>query len=201
MTAGGGGLPSVGPFASHDVHFVVIRSPYDISRHLEQGRWGRKEAASTDGAPVLVTAHAIAVVERRDDARELDAGVGTILIGAHIGASASLPLVGAVQVDIELFGSPECVATGDTYFQLRSESAVGTPVEVGLDVEVVRLIENAVERQVERIGVRTWRELKVGGSEYTRSVDIGRRLLEIVVVEELAGSHSEVLQNDTRSDG
>ena len=69
--------------------------------------------------------------------------VGTVLIGASATSAPSLPLVGAVQVDIQLLAGPESIAAGDAQPGLRAVAAVGASVEDGLYVEIVRLIEYA----------------------------------------------------------
>ena len=146
-------LPAVGPLAAYDVHLVVFGPVDDVGRHLGDGPrrgielLGALEAAVL-GAPCTLPD------EGGQNAWKLHRGIGTILVGAHVGgAAAGLPFVGAVQVDVQFLAATEGVAAGDTHLQLRSHASDGAVDEVGLHVEVVGLVEGAVQRQVERVAV------------------------------------------------
>ena len=62
-----------------------------------------------------------------------------------------LPVEGTIEVDVEFLASPECVALGETHYHLRTHSSVGLTLEVGLHIEVVWLVEDAVQRKVEGV--------------------------------------------------
>ena len=55
--------------------------------------------------------------------------------------------------------------------------------EAGLHVEIVKLIERAVQLHVERVGARTWRKHEVGAAEDTCRVDFLGRLQVVIVAE------------------
>ena len=89
------GLPAIGPLACYDAHLVIFRPIDDISRYLGKSGGGRIKLTA-DGTPVLIPANAVAVVERCDDARELERDVSTILIVAVMTVARVLPLVGTM---------------------------------------------------------------------------------------------------------
>ena len=111
-----------------------------------------------------------------------------------------LPLVGAVEIDVEFLATTEEVAAGETDLRLGTVTATGTSDDVGLDIEVVGLLEYAVQEQVEGVCTLTWGELEIGRGEYTRGVDLVSRLEVVVITELLSRTESEVLQNDIRTD-
>ena len=96
MTAGGCGLPTVGPLAAGHMHTVVVWTLHDVERQLCQGGRCGIWSATAYATAVFVAAHSVAVVEGRNDTRKLDGGIGTILIGGRVLASTMLPFVGAV---------------------------------------------------------------------------------------------------------
>ena len=58
-----------------------------------------------------------------------------------------------MQVDVEFLCSTEGVATGETHTGLRTVAATGTAYSVGLEIEVIGFIEDAVQQQVERVAL------------------------------------------------
>ena len=93
MLACGRRLPAVSPLTCDNVHLVVFRAAYNVGRHFCIGGGCREETTATDAAPVLISAYTVAIVEWCNDAWELDADIGTILISGTVSTMASLPLV------------------------------------------------------------------------------------------------------------
>ena len=162
MAAGGCGLPAVGPFTTGHVHTVVVWTLYDVERHFRQSGRSGVGSATTDGTAVFVTADTFAVVEGGKDTRELDGGIGTILVGGRILASTMLPLVGAVEVDIEFLSATEEVTAGETNLHLWTIATTGASDGVGFKVEVVGLLKYAVQHKVKGVGACTRREQEIG---------------------------------------
>ena len=182
------------------MHVVIVRTPYEVGRSFRIGDGGGIGPTTRDAAPVFVTTYTVAVIEGCDDAWEFDGDVGTILVGVGVVATAMLPLVGAVQVNVEFLSASEEVAAGETDLRLGTVTATGTSDDVGLDIEVVGLLEYSVQEQVEGVWTQTWGELEIGRGEYTRGVDLVSRLEVVVITELLSRTESEVLQNDIRTD-
>ena len=105
-----------------------------------------------------------------------------------------------MQVDVELLGSLEGVALGETHPHLRAVAPYGAGIEVGFEVEVVGFVERAVHPQVKRIGIPGCK-LEVDGREYACGVDLGHRFLVLLEAEQLAWAQSHVLQHHTWADG
>ena len=162
-------LPAVGPLAAGDVHAVVLRTDNDVRRQLGQRRWRREEAASRPA--VLSPAYLVAIVERRQDAWELQRDVATVLVVVHPLAAAELPFVVAVQVDVEVLAAVEGVVLRETHLHLRAVAPDGAPVEVGLVVEVVGLVQGAGHLHVEGVVV-AGRELEVDAREDACAVQL-----------------------------
>ena len=59
-----------------------------------------------------------------------------------------------MDVDVDFLASSEGIAACDTHAQLGTHASDGAGVEVGLDVEVPGLVEDAVEREVEGVSTR-----------------------------------------------
>ena len=193
-------LPAVSPLTCNNVHLVVFRAAYNVGRNFCIGGGGREETTATDAAPVLIPANTVAIVEWCNDAWELDADIGTILVSGTVCAMASLPFIRAVQVDVEFLSSMEEVTARETDFRLRTITAVGATDGIAFDIEIVRLVEYAVQAQVEGVGVRTWGELKVSRREYPSGVNLAGRLQIVVIAEHLAGPEFQVLEDDTWTD-
>ena len=71
-----------------------------------------------------------------------------------------LPLIRAVQVDVEQFTASESVAAGEADYHFRTVFAARLAFAIRLDVEVVGLVEDAIQVHVEDIA---------GGSGVARS--------------------------------
>ena len=183
------------------MHLVVFRAAYNVGRHFRIGGGCREETTATDAAPVLIPANTVAIVEWCNDAWELDADIGTILISGTVCAMASLPFIRAMQVDVEFLSSMEEVAARETDFRLRTIAPVGATDGIAFDIEIVGLVEYAVQAQVEGVGVRTGGELEICRREDTCSVNLIGRLQIVVIAEHLAGPELQVLEDDTWTDG
>ena len=184
------------------MHPVVVGPVHNIKGYLREGGWRGDKAAAGLGAPGdLVAPYALRVVEGGEDAGELDTRVGTILVGAVVATAVALPLVGAMEVEVEFLATTEGVALGETDTHLGTVVADGLADGIALDIEVIGLVEDAVQGQVEAVGTRTGRELEVGGGEDTRGVDLAGRLEVVGVTELLAWAQAQVLEDDTRTDG
>ena len=190
-------LPAVSPLAANYVHLIVLRTTYNIARNLSISGRSRIELTGY-GASVLIATYAIAVIERCDDTRELDRHISTILIAVHIRARAFLPLVSAMQVYIKFLAGMKGITTRNTDTCLRTVTTAGATLGVTLNIEVVRLIEGAVQSQVERISTRTGSKLEVGAREHTCSVQSACRLLMLLVTVQLARAQAEVAQDYSR---
>ena len=187
MAAAGRGLPTVGPFAGNDVHLVILRTANDIARHLGVGRRGGIESSAA-GTTVAVATAGLIAVEGSDDAGELDRGIRTILVAAHVGTLTPLPFVVAVQVDVEFLTAMEGIELRKTDLYLRTVTAVSPSDEVCLGIEAVRLVEHAVQQEVEGICVCPGSKLEIGGAEDTRGVDLACGLEIFLIGESLAGT-------------
>ena len=208
------GLPAIGPVARHHVHLVVARTTDDVGGNLGQRRGRSVEPATTATTVVgcacsrcLLTArwaaHTVATKEGCDDTRKLQRGIGTILVGVHAGAVfARLPLVRAVQVDVELFSTPEGIALGEAKAQLGSHAPDGAVHEIGLNVGVVGLIEYAVDIEVERVaggrGV-AGRKAEIHHAEQSHGIDFTDCFHVVVVTEQLPAAQPHAAQDDART--
>lgn len=157
MAAAGCGLPTVGPLAAGHMHTVVVWTLYDVERQLRQGGRCGVWPATAYATAVLVATHTVAVVEGRNDTWELDGSIGTILVGGRVLTSAVLPLVGAVEVDIELLTAMEKVPARETDLHLRTIATTSSSNGVGLNIEVVGLLKHAVQQEVKRVSILTGR--------------------------------------------
>lgn len=169
------------------MHLVVFWTAYNVGRNFCIGGGGREETTATDAAPVLIPAYTVAIVEWCNDAWELDADIGTILVSGTVCAMASLPLIRTVQVDVEFLSSMEEVTAREADFRLRTIAAISATDGIAFDIEIVRLVEYAVQAQVEGVGIRTWGELKVSRREYPCGVNLAGRLQVVVIAEHLVG--------------
>ncbi len=104
-----------------------------------------------------------------------------------------------MQIEVELLATAEDIAARQTNLRLRSHAAYRAVDEVGLHIEIVGLVENAVEQQVERVGTRC--KLEVDGGEHARGVHLLHGLLIGIVAEQLARAQLQSLQDDARTDG
>ena len=183
------------------MHLVIVGATDDVEGNLREGRRSRVEASTTDGTAVFVATDTIGIVEGNQQAWEIEGDVATILVVAVACASAARELIGAVEVDVELLTSTEGVALGESDLRQRTITAVGAPNEVTLDIEVVRLVEDAVQTQVEGVGIRTGRKLEVGTAEHTIGVDERGRFHMLLVAVFLPRAQTHVLEHDTWTDG
>ena len=182
------------------MHLVVVRATDYVGRALRDGGGNREAATAANGA-VLIAARTLAIDEGSHDARELDAGIGTILVGVHVLARAiGLPLVGAVQVEVYLLASTECVAPGDAHLHRRAHAPDGAAHGIGLEVEVVGLVEGADKLGVERVASARC-HLQVYGAEDALGIELLHRLLIVVEAEQIAMTQLHVAQHHTRTQG
>ena len=65
-------------------------------------------------------------------------------------------------VDVELLAAMEKVAARETDLGLRTKATVGASDGIALEIEVVGLVEYAVQTQVEGVAVRAGRKLEIG---------------------------------------
>ena len=105
-----------------------------------------------------------------------------------------------MEVDVELLTCTKGVALGESDLRQRTITAVGAPNEVALDIEIVRLVEDAVQAQVEGVGIRTGRKLEVGTAEHTIGVDERGRFQMLLVAVLLTWTQTHVLEDDTGTD-
>ena len=181
------------------MHLIVLRTAHHIARHLGKGRWRREETAH-DRFAVLVTTDAVAVIEGGDDTRELDRHIGTILVAVHIRVGTLLPLIRAMQVQIEFLTGTERITTRQTDLGLGTVTTTGTSYGVTLYIEVIGLVEGAVQLQIEGVAVCAWNKLEVGTAEHTGGIDLTGRLLVFLVAECLTGAQTQIAQYHTGHD-
>ena len=152
---------------------------------------------------LFVTTDAVSSKEGCDDAGELHGSIGTILIVVHAGTAAGGPLIGAVQIDVYLLTATEGITTGDTHSQLRTHTSDGTRIEYGFHIKVPRLVERAVQCQVEGIagcsGIAGGK-LELGHGEQTHRIDLADGLQIVAIAIELAGAQLHVGHQHTRTD-
>ena len=157
MTAGGTGLPAVGPLTGDDMHLVVSWSTHNVARHFGHCSGYAAPTIRIGGnATFPHTLHTatnlIAAHERSNEAWELQRHVGTIFIGVHVAARRPcLPFVGTMQIHIEFLTSAEGIALGETNLQLRSHTPDGALCEVRFKINVIRTVEDAIHNKVEGI--------------------------------------------------
>jgi hypothetical protein len=105
--------------------------------------------------------------------RHLQRDVEAIFIAVEarrgaLGLVPGLPLVVALEFDIQQFASPEGVALNQSEHHSRSEAVVGLSGEVAFKIQVVGLVEDTIESQVKSVvetcGV-AWCEGKVDHAE------------------------------------
>ena len=186
------------------MHLVIAGAIDDIGRDLGERRGSGIEATPTDDAPLLVATDAVAAIEGGDDTGELDRGVNTILVVVHTGPLAGGPLIGAMQVDVYLLATTEGIATGDTGTEFRTHTPDGAGIEISLDVEVPRLVESAVQRQVKGIagssGVARCK-LELGHGEQPHRIDLANRLDIVAIAVELTRPQLHIGHEHTGTDG
>ena len=186
------------------MHLVIAGTIDDIGRNLGKRRGGGIEATTTDDAPLLVATDAVATIEGSNDAGKFDRGIDTILVIVHAGTLAGSPLVRAMQIDVNLLATTEGIATGDTGTELRTHASDGAGIEIGLDVEVPRLVESAVQRQVEGIassGSIARCKFKLGHGEQAHCIDLADRLEIVVIAIELTRAQLHIGHEHTGTDG
>ena len=106
------------------------------------------------------------------------------MVGAgSVALLACLPLVRAMQIDIELLASTEGIALGKTYNQLGTYTACGFALDIGLYIEIIRLVENQVECGIQGIALNcgvTRSKLKAGIVEDSHRLQMLARLLLVL---------------------
>ena len=119
-------------------------------------------------------------------------------------AAVELPGVGAMERYVKLLTTAEGVALGKTDHQLGTHSAHAAARGTRLDVEVVGLVEHAVELQVEGVaggrGV-TGRELEIHHAVDAHGVDLLDGFKMVLVIVETVRAKPQVGQDDSRTDG
>ena len=95
----------------------------------------------------------------------------------------------------------EEVAAGETDLGLRTIAPVGASDGIALNVEIVGLVEHAVQTYVEGVCIRTGRKLEICRREDTCRGDLTGRLQIVVIVEQLTGTQFHVLEHDPWTDG
>ena len=105
-----------------------------------------------------------------------------------------------MEVDIEFLATAEHVAAGEAQLQLGAHAPDGAVDEVGLQIDIPRLVEGAVEREVEGVAVARG-ELQIDGREDARAIDLLNGLGVVAVAEQAAGAQFQFAKDDTRTDG
>ena len=79
-----------------------------------------------------------------------------------------LPLIVALDFQVEELAAAERVAPRDAEHGTRAEAVVGLSGDIALEVDVVRLVKDQVHVHVEGVGKSggvAWREVDVDGAE------------------------------------
>ena len=99
---------------------------------------------------------------------------------------SGLPLVRTFQIDRQLLAATECVASDNTHYHSRTHTARRLAHNISLDIEVIRLVEHAIERKVERIaccrGVARGESQVDTREKSLRSERIDRLLVGVIAV-------------------
>ena len=93
-----------------------------------------------------------------------------------------------MKVQVKFLSTSEEVTFCETDLYLRSYSSVGTSYGIAFDIEVVWLVEYAVDTEVESVGIRSWCKLEVCAGEYTCGINLACRLQMVIITVFLAGS-------------
>ena len=201
-------LYGIGQFARHDVALEVARTVEHVARSLDKRvRYCIVGLHLLSAQPAFGT-HTLHQTVYKHQSGHLKRHVGTILIRVELGTCtvgtvSCLPLVRTLQIDRQLLAATESVASHYAHDRSRTHTARCLAHHICLYREVVRLVEDTVEREVERIA--SCRGVARGESEVNtrenslRSERIDRLLVGVIAVE-LARSHLQVARYHTRTD-
>ena len=135
------------------------------------------------------------------DTRIFQREFGTIFItvdarfaGSHL--SSRLPLIRAHEFETEFLATTESISLRQSENESRSHSVVALERVVGLDRDIVGLVEHTVENHVERVALsrrvaRSERERR--HREQSKTVEHRRRLVEVALSEHVSTPECHVL--------
>ena len=149
-------LNGICQFARHDVALEVARTVEHVARSLDKRvRYCVVGLHLLSAQPAFGT-HTLHQTVYKHQSWHLKRHVGTILIRVElrtctVGTVSCLPLVRTLQIDRQLLAATEGVASDYTHNQSRTHTSRSLAHNICLNIEVVRLVEYAVERKVERV--------------------------------------------------
>ena len=156
MLHDGSRLRLVCQFARHDVALEEARAIEHVERSLDER--GRRSIALAYRLALSATymAQAAQDIVHKQQARHLYRHIGTIFVRVELRAAAvclmsRLPFVRAFQIHGELLAASEGVALHQAEVQSRTHTPRRLSYQVALKINVVWLVEHAVEREVERV--------------------------------------------------
>ena len=163
-------LEVIGPLSRHDTALEESGTVENVGRELQRCRRRGEEAYTLEVVEELLA-------EIRDvgdnHTRQLQRGVSTILITVELRRASfavvcRLPLIIALDFQVEELTATESVAPRDAEHGARSETVIGLSGDIALEVDVVRLVKDQVHAHVECVGATgsvAWREVDVDGTE------------------------------------
>ena len=184
------GLPLICPVARSGVHLEVARAVYHVCRSANRCGWR-----------III---AVRLQERHYHSREGDREVCSVFIRVIVAAlSVCLPFIGSVQVEVNHLTASESILLLESDHNFRTRPTVYLITIVGLHVCLVRLVEHAAHRHVERIaeGCRILRrESKLHGAVLSGVAEPVGTLHVCVIAELLLRQQAQMAQKQTSTD-
>ena len=206
MAHRGRGLQRVGPLARNDVTLEIIGPTDDVGRALEHGG-ERGHVVGARHTPPQAAADGLGPGHHEGGKLQRSVEAVLVAVEARRGALAAvgrLPLVVALDLDVEQLAAVEGIALGEAQHHARAQAVVGLAREVSLEVNVVGLVEHAVEPQVERVAAARGvarREREVDHAEQARRRELTEAALVVVVAVEAAREEAHGAEDDRRAHG
>ena len=147
--------------------------------------------------------------EGDDHTRQLQRDIRSILIAVEFRRAAfamvcRLPLIVALDLQVEELAAAERVAPRDAEHGTRAEAVVGLSGDIALEVDVVRLVKDQVHAHVERVGAPrsvAWREVDVDSAEQTCRREVADACLILGVAVGLSGEETVAAEDDGHAQG
>ena len=107
-----------------------------------------------------------------------------------------------MQVDIQVLVAAKSITLGEAQHKFRSHTSCSLAGGIGLDVEIIGLVKDAIEPEVERVASRgriTGGEREVGHAEQSRVGNVVHRLLVVLIAIKSFGIETHVFPHHTKT--
>ena len=210
------GRPIVGQFSRHHMATEVSGTVEHIHGSLHRTIVSTWVFSLTETA--LILRHRTEEIPRGDEAWENQGDIRTILIAIDMGSLGArlvdgLPLIRAMQVDVEFLATSKSIALGETDHQLRTDSSGSLALAIRLHIEVLWLVEHQVDLCIQGIAIHRTaisemllqcklvarRKLDAAITEQAHRLEMTLRRLLVLYLLKAAWEEFQVFQDDTWS--